>query len=58
MYELTLISSDGDVVVIRVNETTNELDIKDNHAPDSSIGSTGSISSFPELENESTEIHF
>ncbi|KAI0339747.1 P-loop containing nucleoside triphosphate hydrolase protein [Trametopsis cervina] len=43
---------DGDCVTIRVNNVRGELDIRDNHSPDASIGSTTSTSSFPHVENE------
>ena len=42
---------DGDVVVIRPSADGQTLDIKDNHEPDASVGSSTSVSSLTEGEH-------
>ena len=52
--EVDVIHRDGDVVVIRASADGQTLDIKDNHEPDASVGSSTPVSSLTEGEHSST----
>lgn len=49
-----LIPRDGDTVLVRVSESGQDLEIHDNHAPDATIGSAASPSSFIEVDEHTS----